>query len=140
MGSLLANRRIYQALGIEARASTLHGRGVFAESRFDKGDIVETAPLIFLTAQERDWLESTSLFHYYFLSGIPDLPVAFGLGLSSLYNHGFPANAVYHIHHKRAVIVIKAHRPIFPDEEITLNYNGHPDDAGSVYFPPTAFV
>jgi SET domain-containing protein len=133
---LFAVKRIYQATGIEVRRSLLHGRGVFAKKRFAKGATIERAPLIFLTALEKDWLQHTSLFHYYFLTGHADLPVAFGLGLSSLYNHRCPANAVYRISHDWAVITMEAHRSIFPDEEITLNYNGDPSDVTPVYFPP----
>jgi hypothetical protein len=131
------SRRIYQASGIEAGASSLHGRGVFATNGFAKGETIETAPLIFLTTQEREWLQTTSLYHYYFLVGSTDFPVAVGLGLSSLYNHHFPASAVYHVFPKRGVIVIKAYKAISPGEEITLNYNGDPEDDGPVYFPPT---
>jgi uncharacterized protein len=134
----LFSRRIYQASGIEALESSIHGRGVFASKRFAKGEKIEKAPLIFLTAQERDWLQITSLFQYYFLAGDAATPAAIGLGLSCLYNHNWPANAVYRVFPERAVIVITAWKVIRPGEEITLNYNGDPGDATPVYFPPTA--
>jgi SET domain-containing protein len=133
----LFSRRIYQASGIEARDSSIHGRGIFAAQRFEKGQMIETAPLIFLTAQEREWLQTTSLFQYYFLVGDAATPAAIGLGLSSLYNHNCPANAVYRVFPKRAVIVVTAYEAIRPGEEITLNYNGEPEDPAPVYFPPT---
>ena len=138
MNRLFASDRIYKARGIEARTSPLHGRGVFAKNRFERGHTIEVAPLIFLTALEKEWLQTTSLFHYYFLGGDTDLPVAFGLGLSSLYNHHCPANAVYSISQQRAIISIKACKHISSGEEITLNYNGSPEDHSPVYFPTNA--
>jgi uncharacterized protein len=57
----------------------IHGRGIFASQRFEKGQTIEKAPLIFLTAQEREWLQTTSLFQYYFLVGDAATPAAIGL-------------------------------------------------------------
>lgn len=130
----LFSRRIYKPLQIEVRASTIHGNGVFALTAFKKGDIIEKAPVIFLTQDDKDYLQSTMLFRYYFVVPVKATPVALGLGYSSVYNHSYIANAFYEMNVKEQCLVIKAFGNIKPGEEITLNYNGKPDDQQTVYF------
>lgn len=122
--------------GITIMASAIHGRGVFANKKFKAGAIIEIAPVILLDKTERDLLQHTHLFSYYFLVTDANNPVALGLGYTSLYNHAYQANAVYSISLKDTTIKIKACKPINAGEEITLNYNGSADDTTPVYFPP----
>ena len=82
---------------IEIKKSPLHGRGVFAKKNCKAGTILEIAPLILLSAEEREFLRYTMLFDYYFVVDSPDFAVAMGLGASSLYNHSQEANAAYSI-------------------------------------------
>lgn len=130
------NTSIQQADGITIKQSAIHGRGVFANKEFKPGAVIETAPVILLDKSERDFLQHTHLFSYYFVVNDADKPVALGLGYTSLYNHVYKANAVYSISLKDATITIKACKRIFADEEIVLNYNGIADDSTPVYFPP----
>ncbi len=127
---------IPQPKGIIARPSALQGLGVFAEKPFRNNEIIEKAPVILLKASDKELLASTRLYHYYFVVDNPHTPAALGLGLSSLYNHCPEANARYRISIKKEYLEIIACRPIFPGEEITLNYNGQPNDPSPVYFPP----
>jgi uncharacterized protein len=131
-------KTIKETSGIEVKKSLLHDRGVFATVSFKPGEIIEKSPIILLQQHERELLQTTSLFSYYFLINKEEALVALGLGYSSLYNHNSPANAVYTISLKRTSIIIKAYKTINPGEEITLNYNGNPDDDTPVYFPPAA--
>lgn len=140
MLSLLRKKEIHQPDGIEIRQSALHGRGVFACKTFQAGTVIETAPVILLQKADKEFLQSTSLFHYYFLVNDETIPVVLGLGYSSLYNHAPKANAVYSISLKEASLTITACKVIQPGEEITLNYNGSPDDETPVYFPPEPTV
>lgn len=117
--------------------SSIHDRGVFATDSFEPGDTIEKAPVILLQQPEREILQTTSLFGYYFLIGDGRSAVALGLGYCSLYNHSGRANAVYTISLKTRSITIKAYKKINPGEEICLNYNGRPDDDAPVYFPPS---
>lgn len=133
---MFGKKTFTETSGIEVKESLLHDRGVFATVQFNPGDIIEEAPIILLQQHERELLQTTSLFGYYFLIGNEDTPVVLGLGNSSLYNHNCPANAVYTISLKTKSIIIKANKTISPEEEITLNYNGNPDDDTPVYFPP----
>ncbi|MBS1512489.1 MAG: SET domain-containing protein-lysine N-methyltransferase [Bacteroidetes bacterium] len=127
--------KICQPEGIIVQPSPLHGRGVFAEKKFTPGAVIETAPVILMHAEDKEQLSATTLFHYYFVVGHAKYPVALGLGYTSLYNHSNKANAVYSISIAKASITIKACKNILPGDEITLNYNGTPDDDAPVYFP-----
>lgn len=133
---LFKQDRIFQPDGIEIKESAIHGRGVFACRKFRSGAVIETAPLILLSATDKTFLQTTSLFSYYFLIDSAATPAALGLGYSSVYNHSGTANAVYSISLKDASLIIKACKTILPGEEITLNYNGSPDDPSPVYFHP----
>ncbi|WP_199141534.1 SET domain-containing protein-lysine N-methyltransferase [Pedobacter sp. ASV12] len=127
--------RIDQPQQIEVKESPLHGRGVFAKSSIRKGSLIEQAPIIFLAADEKETLRLTKLFHYYFLLGKPDRPAAFGFGYASFYNHSAMANAFYTFSQRRNTLNIYAYRTIEQGCEITINYNGRPNDQREVYFP-----
>ncbi len=133
VATFFGERRIYRAEGVKVKPSNLHGQGVFALKKFRKGDAIETAPIILLPAAQRAFLQPTLLFSYYFLVNTGEKAVAVGLGYSSLYNHAYKANACFVISLKRRTITIKAYRTIPAEEEITLNYNGIPEDETPVY-------
>ncbi len=133
---LFNKNKIYQPEGITVKLSQVHGRGVFACKKIKRGRVVETAPVILLQASDKEFLQNTSLFSYYFLIDNTATPAALGLGNSSLYNHSYIANAEYTVCLKDACLVIKACKEIKPGEEIMLNYNGTPNDATPVYFQP----
>ena len=132
----LIKSKIIQAVGIEVKQSAIHGRGVFARQKIRKGELIEKSPIILLDKTERELLQLTSLFGYYFILKNDKTPVALGLGLSSLYNHSYNANAFYDINAKKAIIIFKSVTDINAGEEITINYNGSPFDQSPVYFPP----
>ena len=133
---LFKKNHIVQPAGIVIKQSPLHGRGVFACTSFKTGAVIETAPVIIMEQTDKDFLQATTLFNYYFVIGDKKFPVALGLGYSSLYNHAYNANAAYSISLKDETITIKACKAISAGEEITLNYNGSPNDATPVYFAP----
>ena len=132
---MLFNRNIDQPLHIEVRESLLHGRGVFAKSRIRKGELIEQAPLIFLSNEEKETLRFTKLYHYYFLLDNLEKQTAFGFGYASFYNHSAEANAFYTFSRKRNTLNFYAHQTIEAGSEITINYNGKPNDKSEVYFP-----
>lgn len=133
--NLFATKHITVPDGIEVKPSAIHGRGVFACKKFKPGAVIETAPLILLKAADKEYLQTTMLYHYYFVINSLETPAALGLGYSSVYNHASKANALYEISLKKTALLIKASKEILPGEEITLNYNGTPDDESPVYFP-----
>lgn len=132
---MLFSKNIYQPQHIEVKESSLHGRGVFARKKILKGSLIEQAPLIFLSDDEKITLRFTQLFQYYFLLGNLETPAAFSFGYASFYNHSSEANAFYTFSRKNNVINIYAYKAIAPDSEITINYNGKPGDRREVYFP-----
>lgn len=127
---------IQQPYGIQVKQSAIHGRGVFSNKTFKADAVIEIAPVVLLDKSEKDFLQHTDLFSYYFLVSDINNPVALGLGYTSLYNHAYKANAVYSISLKDVIITIKACKFIREGEEITLNYNGSPENAAPVYFLP----
>ena len=132
---MLFNKNIYQPQHIEVKESPLHGRGVFAKNKIMNGSLIEKAPVIFLTNNEKEILRFTKLFHYYFLLDRPEKQAAFSFGYASFYNHSPEANAFYTFSQKRNTIDIYAYKTIKPGQEITINYNGKPGDKSDVYFP-----
>ena len=59
---------------------------------------------------------------------------AMALGTGSLYNHSFEPNAQYlRLFGEQAIEYVALH-DIREGEEITINYNGDPDDDSPVWF------
>jgi len=92
--------------------------------------------VIFLSPQEKELLRHTLLFGYYFLVDDPEYAIAMGLGMSSMFNHSYAANAEYTLSIDDQAITIRACKAIRRGEEILLNYNGVAGDDSVVYFPP----
>jgi uncharacterized protein len=133
--SLLFSDIILQPAGLSVQPSPIHGLGVFTNIPVKKGELIERAPLILLEITDKEYLQHTTLYHFYFVVNNKKTPVALGLGHSSLYNHSPNANALYKVSLKKQSLDIIAARLIAAGEEITLNYNGRPDDPSTVYFP-----
>ena len=110
--------------------------GVFAVSRFAGGEIIETAPIILITATEWPHIEPTvlALYIYNFGPTADEEHAAIALGYGSLYNHSYEPNAKYIKNWDEQVIRLIAVRDIQPGEEITINYNGSPADQTPIWF------
>lgn len=123
---------LWQSDAIEVRRSKGKGRGVFARRAIGEGEVIERVPILVVPAEElkrgADW---TSLGPYCFLWSRHT--VALALGYGSLYNHSYRPNARYDDKGQRTK-VFTALRDIEPGEEITVNYNGDPDDPAGVGF------
>jgi SET domain-containing protein len=103
------------------------GRGVFALRDFKAGEIVESCPVINITPKERKTVEKT-IFNYYIYPWRSTRSGSLVLGYGSLYNHSFSPNADWKQNFKSQSMVYRALKPIRKGEEITVNYNGEPDD------------
>ncbi len=109
------------------------GRGVFARRLIREGEVIEKVPVIVLPLEEVE--ENTDvgrLTQYIFTWSRRS--VALALGYGSLYNHSYRPNARYDDIGKQTKI-FTALRDIEPGEEITVNYNGDPEDEAPVGFP-----
>ncbi|HJY98485.1 MAG TPA: SET domain-containing protein [Patescibacteria group bacterium] len=103
------------------------GRGVFALKNFKRGEIIENCPVLIFTPKERKHLEKTQL-NYYIYPWRSTRGASLTLGYGSIYNHSFKPNADWKQNFKTRSMVFRAVAPIKKGEEITVNYNGEPDD------------
>lgn len=105
------------------------GRGIFAKEMIARGEIIESAPVVDFSEEEWKQIEKTKFTYYCFFWGEEYKAGAMVLGYGSLYNHSFNANAEYLRRTEEKMMDFVAIRDIAPGEEITINYNGDPDDA-----------
>lgn len=112
---------------IEVRRSKNKGKGVFAMKDFERGDVIEICPCLTLTPTERKHLEKT-VFNYYVYPWRSTRSAAVVLGYGSVYNHSYDPNADWKQDFRGTNMVYRAIKPIKKGEEITVNYNGEPDD------------
>ena len=110
------------------------GRGVFTRENLPAGSIVEIAPVIVMSPEERILLDKTRLHNYIFLWGPDEKQCCVALGYVSIYNHDYRSNAEYEMDFETDSIRIKAVREIKNGEEIFINYNGTWNDDKPVWF------
>jgi len=103
------------------------GRGVFALRNFKEGEIVETCPTLQMSPTERKHCAKTIL-NYYMYPWRSTRSASVVLGYGSIYNHSFDPNADWKQNFKTKTMVYRAIKPIKKGTEITVNYNGEPDD------------
>lgn len=113
---------------VEVRHIKGKGRGVFAKTFIPARTVVERVPVIVLPAED---VEACELASYAFVW--TGTKVAIALGYGSLYNHSYTPNARYDDVGRRTK-QFTAIRDIQPGEEITVNYNGDPNDPSPVGF------
>jgi SET domain-containing protein len=108
------------------------GRGVFARRPIAEGAIIERVPGLLAPLEQATGVASCPILsRYVFLRNRSTVAVALGYG--SLYNHSYSPNARYD-EEPGALMAFTALRPIATGEEITINYNGDPEDRAPVGF------
>ena len=118
---------------IYVRPSKLGGRGVFTAEAIEAGTVVELAPVVILSADDREAIHGTGLHDYYFLWDNDRAVIALGYG--SLYNHGTPANLTFTMDYDFDQIRFLAARDIRAGEELLIDYlEGGGND---LWFSPT---
>lgn len=108
--------------------SNIHGNGVFARHKIQHGDTIEYCPIIEVYENQIFYLRKTNLINYYYMWNDDLKSGAVALGYGSIYNHSFKPNAIFERMIKERIIEIIAISDIEKDEEITINYNGDPND------------
>lgn len=109
------------------------GRGVFARKTIPEGTIIERVPVLVVSLPVVMGVRNDPvLTRFCFLRSRHTAGIALGYG--SLYNHSYRPNATYE-ECGSATMQFRALRQIQRGEEITINYNGDPEDRGSVGFP-----
>ncbi|MHB8508375.1 MAG: SET domain-containing protein [Candidatus Dormibacteria bacterium] len=106
---------------IEVRPSPIHGRGVFATQSIQAGQLIESCPVLRFPAAQRELIDQTLLFEYYFDW---DGDGGLALGYGSLYNHSGTPNAEYLKDIDSDTVRIQAITTIAAGEEITFSYSG----------------
>lgn len=114
------------------------GRGVIAARDIKKGEILDIANVIIITAKEFEQIEKTVLYNYVFDWGDPANPadntLAIAMSPCEFMNHSYSPNARYKQDYEHKTIVFTAIKDIKQGEEITVNYNCLPDDTSPLWF------
>ena len=111
------------------------GRGMFCSEDIKEGTVIETAPVIVMSADERKLLDQTLLHDYIFEWKPQDTQqCCMALGFVPVYNHSYSSNCEYFMNYEEQLISIKAVRDIPAHEELTINYNGDWNDTTPVWF------
>jgi uncharacterized protein len=114
--------------------SALGGRGVFTHNEIAPETIVEMAPVIVMSGEERKLLDKTLLHDYIFEWGELKDHCAMALGWVPVYNHSYGSNCEYFMNYDDGTMFIKSVRNIAAGEELTINYNGTWNDEKKIWF------
>jgi SET domain-containing protein len=111
------------------------GRGVFCQQALTEDEVIEVAPVIVMSDDDRQLLDKT-LLHDYIFEWTPDGKnmCCMALGYIPVYNHSYESNCEYFMNYDEQTICIKTMRAIPAGEELTINYNGDWNDGTAVWF------
>jgi len=112
--------------------SAQRGKGVFTSEDLEAGWIIIEAPVVVMSAAEKQLLNQTALFYYIF--DWENEQCAMALGLIPIINHQLPSNCEYFQDYENNMMYVKTVRPIVAGEEIFINYNGDFDNAKPLWF------
>ncbi len=110
------------------------GRGVFTSEDIDAGVVIEIAPVIVMSGEERKLLDQTLLHDYIFEWGDDLQRCCMALGYVPVYNHSYQSNCEYEMDFEEELINIKTVRTIKAGEELFINYNGEWNDTTPLWF------
>jgi uncharacterized protein len=116
-----------------AAASNM-GRGVFTSENIEEGIVIESAPVIIMSREERRLLDQTLLHDYIFEWGAKKEQCCMALGYVPVYNHSYRSNCEYEMDFENDTISIKTVRFIKAGEELFINYNGDWNDSKPLWF------
>jgi uncharacterized protein len=111
-----------------------YGRGVFTDEPIAKGTLIEIAPVIVMSKDDRMHLDKTKLHDYIFEWGEAKDKCCMALGFIPMYNHSYTSNCEYLMDYEEDVIFVKTVTAIEKGTELTINYNGDWNDATKVWF------
>ncbi len=110
------------------------GKGVFTKENIAAGTIIEDAPVIVMSAEDRVNIDKTLLHDYIFAWGEKKDKCCMALGFVPIYNHSYTSNCEYFMDFEEETIEIKTVRKINAGEELTINYNGDWNDKKKIWF------
>ena len=110
------------------------GRGVFAHEKIPADTLIEIAPVIVMTSNERKLLDQTLLHDYIFEWGENKDQCCMALGWVAVYNHSYESNCEYEMDFEKNLITVRTVKDIQAGEELFVNYNGDWNDSHAVWF------
>lgn len=110
------------------------GRGVFTRKDLPANVIIENAPVIVMSNDDRQLLDKTLLHDYIFEWGDDSEKCCMALGYVPMYNHAVPSNCEYEMDYENHTIAIKTVRPVKAGDELFINYNGDWDNDTPLWF------
>jgi uncharacterized protein len=110
------------------------GRGVFTTEAIAKGTVIEIAPVIIMSNEDRMHLDKTLLHDYIFEWGDNAEQCCMALGYIPIYNHSYESNCEYQMDYDNGLIRIVTMIEIVQEEELFINYNGTWNDASPIWF------
>jgi uncharacterized protein len=110
------------------------GRGVFTNQEIAEDTIIEVAPVIIMSNEDRVHLDKTLLHDYIFEWGHNTNLCCMALGYIPIYNHSYKSNCIYIMDYDTDTIIIKSIIAIKKNQELTINYNGDFNDPTLVWF------
>ncbi|MGV3527471.1 MAG: SET domain-containing protein [Flavisolibacter sp.] len=120
--------------GIYVGKTTRRGRGMYTEKAIPAGTVIEIAPVIVLSANERKTLDQTLLHDYIFEWGDDRTKCCMALGYIPLYNHSYQANCEYEMEFAKQIMQVLTVRNVKAGEELFINYNGTWNDEKKIWF------
>jgi hypothetical protein len=110
------------------------GRGVFTSEKLKAGTVVEVAPVIVMSQDDRMLIDQTLLHDYIFEWGDNHNQCCMALGYVPVYNHSYRSNCEYEMDYDNQLITIKTVRVVKAGEELFINYNGEWNDEKKLWF------
>lgn len=125
-----------QHRGLYIGSTEAKGRGMYCHEALKADTVIEEAPVIVMTAEDRANLDKT-LLHDYIFEWTPEgeeKQCCMALGNIPIYNHSYASNCEYFMDYETQTMMIKTVRNIDAGEELTINYNGDWNDETKVWF------
>lgn len=116
------------------KKTELKGRGVFTREKIEADTLIEEAPVIVMSAEDRINVDKTLLHDYIFEWGKNEDQCCMALGFIPIYNHNYESNCEYFMDFEEETIQVKTVRKIDAGEELTINYNGDWNDKKRIWF------
>ncbi len=116
----------------EVRKTENKGWGIFALRDFAVDELIESAPVIIMSAEEMILLNDTKLHDYIFHWEGGTCCMA--MGYVPVFNHAAPSNCEYYQDYTEGIIEVKTVKGVKIGEELTINYNGDSTTQKEVWF------
>ena len=110
------------------------GKGVYTSENLEEDTVIEIAPVIVMTKEDRKLLDQTKLHDYIFEWGEDSKQCCMALGYIPMYNHAYRSNCEYEMDFDDEIIRVKTVRFIKAGEELFINYNGDWNDGKTLWF------